>query len=116
MIKMKKSQKELVSIDDFTKIDIRIGKIKEVEIVPNSNKLFKMVIDIKEKELQCVAGLRDYYTADKLKNKLVPLIINLEPAKIRGVKSEGMLLAAQDKNKVKILTPEEDVEVGAIVR
>ncbi|MHA1230890.1 MAG: methionine--tRNA ligase subunit beta [Candidatus Helarchaeota archaeon] len=113
---MSENKKNLVSIDDFTKIDIRIGKIISVEEIPNSNKLFKLIIDIKEKKIQCVAGLRDYYKSNELKNKLVAVIVNLRPAKLRGVVSEGMILAAEDDQTVRILSPESEVKIGAKVR
>ena len=112
---MTENNKNLITINDFSKIRIRIGKIIEVDIIPHSDKLYKLIIDIKKRKIQCVAGLRDYYTIDELKNKLVPIITNLKPAKLRGVKSEGMILAAEYKNNVKILVPESDIEIGAII-
>ncbi|MHA1310494.1 MAG: methionine--tRNA ligase subunit beta [Candidatus Helarchaeota archaeon] len=113
---MSKNKDELITIEDFAKIKMRIGKIIEVEQIQNSDKLYKLIIDIKDKKIQCVAGLKDYYTMEQLKGRLVPVVVNLKPAKLRGVVSEGMILAAQYKDNVKILVPEDDIEIGAKIR
>ncbi|MHA1697050.1 MAG: methionine--tRNA ligase subunit beta [Candidatus Helarchaeota archaeon] len=116
VIQMSKNKDELITIEDFAKIKMRIGKIIEVEQIQNSDKLYKLIIDIKDKKIQCVAGLKDYYTMEQLKGRLVPVVLNLKPAKLRGVVSEGMILAAQYKDNVKILVPEDDIEIGAKIR
>jgi methionyl-tRNA synthetase len=106
---------EKVSIDSFAKLDLRVGKILEVEPHPNADKLFVMKVDLGEKEPRTiVAGLRAHYEADKLKGKLAIFAANLEPAVLRGVESNGMILAAvsEDHKKVVILTPEKGAEVG----
>jgi len=113
---MTNNNDNLISIEDFSKINIRIGKIIEVEIIPNSDKLYKLIIDISERKIQCVAGLRDYYSPDDLKNKLVPVIINLKPAKLKGIISEGMILAAEDDESVKILVPDGEIKLNAKIR
>ena len=106
----------MITIKDFQKIKLTIGKIIKVEIVPDSNKLYKLLIDIGDKKIQSIAGLRDYYSIEELENKLVTVIINLEPAIIRGVKSEGMMLAAQYKNTVKLLVPDCEINVGSEIK
>jgi len=116
MIKMTENKENLISIDEFLKIKIRIGKIIEVEPIENSDKLYRLVIDVKQRKIQCVAGLKDYYKVDDLKNRLVPVIINLKPAKIRGVLSEGMILAAESGNSVKILVPDGEINIGSKIR
>lgn len=106
----------MITIKDFQKIKLTIGKIIKVEIVPDSNKLYKLLIDIGDNKIQSIAGLRDYYSIEELENKLVTVIINLEPAIIRGVKSEGMMLAAQYKNTVKLLVPDGEIKVGSEIK
>ena len=106
-----------IPFKDWEKIDIRIGKILEVKQHPNADKLYLLKIDL-GKELgkrELVAGLKQYYKPEQLKNKLCCVFTNLEPATIRGIKSEGMILAAvtSDKGKVFILEPEQDIELGS---
>ncbi len=92
-----------------------MGKIIEVEHHPNADKLYILKVDIGNKQLQLVAGLKQHYKLHELKNKLCIVFTNLEPAVIRGIKSEGMLLAAvnKDKSKVVLLQPEKEIEVGS---
>lgn len=99
----------IITIDDFGKMDIRIGEILEAEKIEGSKKLLKLKVDTKEKTLQIVAGLGEKYSPEDLLNRKVAVLVNLKPAKLFGVKSEGMLLATSDS--VAILSPDE-CEVG----
>jgi len=105
-----------VKFDDFAKIDIRIGKIISVEDHPNADKLYVVKVDLGDEVRQLVAGLKAYYKKEELLNKYVAVITNLEPKKLRGVESQGMLLAADDGENVALLTPEKEVKLGAKVR
>ena len=105
----------MVTLKDFEKLDLRIGEVLSVEEVPNSDKLYVLQVDIGGKQIQLVAGLRKYYKASELKGKKIVVLANLEPAVIRGVTSEGMLLAAVDENSVVVLTPDRDIPVGSKV-
>lgn len=96
---------ELITIDDFGKVDIRIGQIKEAERIEKSDKLLKLQVDIGEKIIQVVAGIAKNYTPEELIEKKVAVVCNLEPAKLFGTKSEGMLLATGES--VALLTPDE---------
>jgi methionyl-tRNA synthetase len=96
---------DLISIDDFAKLDLRIGKIVEAEKIEGSNKLLKLKVDIKDKQLQIVAGLALNYSPDDLIGKLVTVLVNLKPAKLFKVKSEGMILATSDS--AEIISPNE---------
>jgi len=116
VVKIKNDKNEKITINDFNKIKMKIGKIIEVENIKNSDKLYKLIIDIKDKKIQCVAGLREYYTIEQLKDKLVAVITNLKPIKLRGVLSEGMILAAEHNGIVKILIPDGTIEIGAKIR
>lgn len=108
---------EKVPIQDFQKLDLRVGKILQVEDHPNANKLYILTVDLAEsKPRQIVAGLKPYYTKEHLINKKAVFITNLEPVKLRGVESNGMILAAGNEDKVLFLTPEKDIEVGSKIR
>ena len=104
---------EEVSFGDFGKLELRVGRIVEVEEHPNADKLFVLKVDLGEEERTIVAGLRGHYTADELRGKKAVFVVNLEPVVLRGVKSNGMVLAAvsEDKKKV-VLLEAEDAEVG----
>ena len=109
----KKGDKDLVSYDDFKKLDIRIAVIDEVEKVPKADKLYKLSISVGEEKRTLVAGLAEKYKIEELKGKSIAILANLEPRKLRGILSEGMLLAAVDGDKVSILTPDRDIPSGA---
>jgi len=103
----------MISIEEFKKIDIQVGKIIKVEDHPNAEKLYVLIVDLGEEEDRLiVAGLKDHYKKEELEGKKAIFATNLETAKIRGVESQGMLLAAVDKEKVSILTPEKDLNEG----
>ena len=102
---------DLISIDDFAKVEIRIGKIVECEKIEKSNKLVKTQIDIGEKTIQVVAGLGKRYAPEDLVGKKVPVVTNLKPAKLMGEKSEGMIMATES---AAILTPD-DCEIGELL-
>ena len=105
-----------VSIDEFKKLEIRIGAVVEVSRIPRTDKLYKVVVDFGPKgKRQAVTGLVGYYAAEELMNKRVAFLLNLKPAKFAGEKSEGMLLAASDGPKLSILTIDRDVPNGARV-
>lgn len=88
--------KEEITYDDFTKLDIRIGHILAAEMVPDTDKLIKCTIDFGEEvgERTIVSGIREWYEPEQLVGKRLPYLINLAPRELRGVTSEGMLLAA----------------------
>ena len=86
----------LISIEDFIKLDLRVGKVIGAEKVKGSDKLLKLMVDVKEKQLQVVAGLATKYSPEDILNQKVIVLVNLQPAKLFGIKSEGMVLAAGD--------------------
>ena len=105
----------MVSFKDFQAIDLRVGEILSVQGVEGADKLYVLQIDIGGRQVQTVAGLKQYYTSDELKGKKVVVVANLDPAKIRGISSEAMLLAAQEGSTVSLLTVDKDVSVGSKV-
>jgi len=107
---------EYVTIDDFKKLGLKVGKVEKVETVEGANKLYKLTVNLGDETRTLVAGLRPYYTEEELQDKLIVVITNLEHATIRGVKSEGMLLAADDGRVVSIVSPDKEVAPGSEVR
>ena len=103
-----------VTFDDWKKLDLRVGKVLEVEEHPNADKLFILKVDIgEENPKSIVSGLKSYYEIDELVRRKIIVFTNLKPAKFRGVESEGMLLAAEKDGKVVLLDLEKDIAVGA---
>lgn len=110
-------QKENISFDDFLKNDIRIGKIIEAERVPKADKLLKLTVDTGLDKRTVVSGIAEHYSPEDVIGKRVTLLLNLEPRKIRGVESQGMILMAENaEGKLSFLSPEEGFEAGCEVR
>jgi len=106
----------MVSIDDFKKIELKVAEIKEVMEHPNADKLYVITVDLGDKVKQIVAGIRNFYQKEDLLGRQVVVIDNLEPAFLRGVESQGMLLAASDENGIVIISPEKKVKMGSIIK
>lgn len=106
----------MISFDEFQELDIRIGEIKEVEDIEGSDKLFKMQIDVGGETKQSVGGFKQYFSTEDLEGKKVPVLVNLEPSELMGVKSECMVLAGVvgDDEPV-LLNPERDLDAGTEV-
>lgn len=106
---------EMISINDFNKLDIRIGKIIAAEQIPKSKKLIKLTVDLGNEKRILVAGIAETYTADSLVNKLVPILTNLQPVTLMGVQSNGMILAADTGSKAIVLIVDSEVAPGTKV-
>lgn len=106
----------MISIQDFQKMRLVVGRITSVEEHPNADKLYVMRIDLGTETRQTVAGLKPYFQPEDLEGKLVAVVANLEPAQLRGVESQCMILAAQEGQKVVCLVPEEPVAPGTPIR
>ena len=105
-----------ISIDDFRKIELKVATIKSAEAHPNADKLMVLQINLGGEERQICAGIRNSYTAEELVGKQIIVVANLETAKLRGMESQGMLLAASDEGRVILMTPEKSVQAGAQVK
>ena len=106
----------MIQFSDFEKLELKVGLIQEVKDHPNADKLYVLIVDFNEDEDRLVvAGIKEYYKKEELEGKKAIFITNLETAKIRGVESEAMILAASDKDKktVSILEPEKDLPEGS---
>jgi len=106
-----------IAFDDFAKVQMRVGKVVEATNHPNADKLIILKVDLGTEQRQLCAGLRGYYEAEDLVGRLIVVVMNLAPRKMRGVESDGMLLAASspDHSRVILLTPEAALEPGAVV-
>lgn len=105
-----------ISIDDFAKVSLRVAKIKTCEKVPKSDKLYKLLLDDGESERQIVSGIAKWYTEEDLIGKKVIVVANLKPARLRGVESNGMLLAADAADgSAKVLFVDDSVKCGAAI-
>jgi methionyl-tRNA synthetase len=108
-------EERMISIEEFKKLDLRIATIQKVEPHPNADKLLILQIDLGAEQRQIVAGIRNHYVPEDLLGRQIVVVSNLEPAKLRGAESQGMLLAASDGDRIIILTPEKKVTPGAKV-
>ena len=106
----------MVSIEDFNKLDLRIGKIVAVEDVENADRLYVIKVDLGDEVKQMVAGIKPWYTKEELEGKKIVVVANLDTAVIRGVESQAMLLAAQDGDKISLITVDRDVSEGSQVK
>ncbi len=108
---------ELVNIQEFSRVNLRVGRVLDVRDHPNATKLYVLDVDLGPElgKRQLVAGLKPYMPPEDLKDKLVIVVANLEPAVLRGERSEGMLLAAQDSERVVCLTVASPLAPGSRV-
>jgi len=103
--------------EDFDKIDLRVGKILAAEKVPKADKLLKLTVDLGFEQRTILSGIAEYYKPEELVGKLVTVVANLAPRKIRGIESQGMLLmAGNDFGKLFSVGPEQDIESGSVVK
>ena len=105
----------MIKFADFQKMDIRIATIVEAEKVAGADKLLKLIVDLGDEKRQLVAGIALQYEAKSIIGKQVPVLCNLEPAKIRGVESNGMVLCATMPEPI-LLLPEKQVPNGSKVK
>lgn len=110
------SETNLITIDDFAKIDLRVGKIMEAEKVEKSDKLVKLQVELGNEKRQVVAGIAKHYAPEDLIGKKIILVANLKPAKLMGIESQGMVLAASDSNILTLATFEKDIPSGSKVK
>lgn len=104
-----------ITIDDFAKVEMRVGEVRAAERVPGTTKLLKLRVNVGTEERQIVAGIAEAYAPEQLVGKKIVVVVNLEPHKIRGVESQGMLVAATvgEEGRPVIATFTEEVPPGA---
>jgi len=107
----------MVTIDEFSKIELRVATVLAAEPHPNADRLVVLRIDLGDEQRQLVAGIRAHYPPEELIGKQIVVVANLEPARLRGVESQGMLLAASDATgALALVSPEKPIASGARVK
>lgn len=107
----------MITIDDFKKLEIKIGKVISVEKVEGADKLLKFVFDLGSEQRQIIAGLAEFFPDPSiLVGKEMPILTNIEPRKLRGLESQGMIIAADGEGKPVLLSPDEEIPPGSVVR
>lgn len=109
--------KPTITIDEFKKVDLRVAKVVQCENVPKSEKLLKLQVEVGPEKRQIVAGIAQHYSTEDLVGKSIVVVFNLQPAKLMGQESQGMLLAASDSNgKLVFVAPSGEIESGSLVK
>ena len=107
----------VISFEDFQKLNLRVAEILEIEDIEGADKLYKLKIDVGELGQRIIcAGIKEFYSKDELLNQKVIIVENLAPRKMRGIESHGMLLAADENGKPTLIAPEKDVGNGCKIR
>jgi len=107
----------MATIDEFMQLDIRVGKIIEVNDVAARKPIYGLRVDLGELGIKNIAaGIKNIYTKDELLNRRVVVVANLEPKSIAGFVSEGMILTAEDETGISLLQPDKELRVGSKVR
>lgn len=106
----------MVTFGDFKKIEIRIGKVLSAEKMEEADKLLKLEVNFGEFKRQIVAGIAEFYSPNDLIGKEFPFVVNLEPRTIRGLESQGMIMAVDTNFSIVLLNPDKEVPAGSIVR
>jgi len=111
------SAPEAISIDDFARVQLKVAKVLHAEPVPKAKKLLKLSLEVGSETRQVVSGIADHYTPESLIGKTVVMVFNLKPATLRGVESQGMILAAEDaEGKLSLVTLDRSQPSGGTVR
>lgn len=106
---------DLITFEEFKKIEVRIGLVTKCEKVENADKLLKLQVDFGDYQRQIISAIADWYSPKDLEGKKLPFIVNLEPRIFRGEESQGMLMAMDTQSKPVFLEPVEDVPIGTLV-
>jgi len=106
----------VITIEQFRGLELRVGTVTQAEPHPNADRLLVLRVDLGTEERQVVAGIRAHYDPAALVGRQVVVVANLEPAKLRGVESQGMVLAASDGERVVLVRPDDAVAAGAVVK
>ncbi|MBQ6998959.1 MAG: methionine--tRNA ligase [Clostridia bacterium] len=113
---VKEPENKEISIDDFAKVELKVGKVLECAHVEGADKLLVSKIKIGDEVRQIVSGIAKYYTPEEFVGKKVAVVTNLKPVKLRGVLSEGMILAASEGGKLAALTVDDEIPDGAVIK
>lgn len=108
--------KPTITYDDFAKLDLRVGTVESFEEVENSEKLIRLSVNIGLNTRQILAGIKGMVTREELLGRQIVIVANLEPKKMAGMESQGMILAADDQGEAIIISPVRQIDNGTIVR
>jgi len=112
-----KEEKARISFDEFSKLELRVARVLQAEKVEKADKLLKLEVDLGDEKRTIVAGIAQHYSPEEMIDRKIVIVANLEPAKIRGIESNGMLLAAEDDDgHLSTLTVTDDIHAGAKVK
>lgn len=106
----------MANYDDFKKIEFKIAVIKEANDHPNADRLYVLTVDLGDKTKQIVAGIKNHYKKEDLIGRQVVVVDNLDPAMLRGVESQGMILASSDENGMAVIVPDKAMKLGSVVK
>ncbi len=106
----------MATYDDFRKLELKIARIMEVNDHPDADRLYVLKIDLGDTTKQIVAGIKNSYTKEALVGRQIVVVDNLDPAILRGVESQGMLLAASDENGISVVSPDRELKLGSVVK
>lgn len=106
----------MLSLEEFKKVELKIAQIETVELHPNADRLYVLKVKVGEIRKTIVAGIRKHYAENELVGKKVVIVDNLEPAVIRGVESQGMILAASDNDMLSVIVPDRAMPDGIILK
>lgn len=106
----------MATFEDFKKLEFRIARIKEVNDHPNADKLYVIILDLGDRTKQVVAGIKNHYKKEDLIGRQIVMVDNLDPAILRGVESQGMILASSDENGMAVIGPDKEMKLGSIVK
>ncbi len=105
----------MITLDDFKKVELRTAKVLDAQEIPGADRIWKLSVDLGTEKKEIVAGVKVFYTREALIGRSIVVVNNLAPTVIRGVESQGMLLAAKDGTALSILTVDKDVPPGCLV-
>jgi methionyl-tRNA synthetase len=107
-----------IDFKNWEKLDLRVGEIEKIEDIKKADKLYKLIVNIGSENRTIIAGIKQHYSKEELKGMKIIIISNLKPKKVKGITSQGMLLAAenQEQSKIILLTPESEIEPGSKIK
>jgi len=108
--------KPVITYDDFSKMELKTGKVLEASAHPNADKLLVLKVDVGDKQIQLVAGIKATYTPEAIVGKTVVVLTNLEPRLLRGVESQGMVLAATTPEGIRVLAVDGSSPAGCTIK
>lgn len=106
----------MITIDDFKKVELKVGRVLSAESIEGSDKLLKLQVDLGSEQRQILSGIAKYYQTHDLVGRQIVVIVNLEPRQMMGLESNGMVIAAGDGEIVALLAPDKDLPAGSSIR